>query len=748
MIGSNEKGHGPEQGASGQSNANVPAVYQAPKKDSIPRELQQCERWLLWGNGSKRPLTTDGTPASKTNPAHWTDFARALAAAQQQELGIGLVLSPEDDLVCVDLDNAVDEHGQMRDWAHKIIGRFPDAYIEYSPSGRGLHIFCRADDASNWTHVITRELGEKKQAVEILAADQFVTLTGNSYHVDANDVAECNDAFNWLAAKYPKAATASKQECAPPACETPIAERLAQAMKIVAEAQPAIEGQGGHKSTFLVAQLVVRGCMLDDENSMLAMQVYNRTKCHPPWAEWELRHKVRQASGEGNLIRWGSELHGYDFSELLSPSSRPEVPNSSRMVAFATMTSAELDELDIEVEYRIDDCLVKGQPCVLAGPKKSLKTSFLEDLAISLATGEPFLNKLEVRRPCRVLLMSAESGLATLKETARRVAKSKSQTLAGCDNLFWSDRAPKLNIREHLEALRDELERLEVDVLVIDPAYLCMPSADAGTLMAQGELLRKVNEVCRSADVTLLLCHHTKKNGKTDQWGPPDLEDIAWAGFQEWARQWILVNRRERYQEGSGVHKLWLSTGGSAGHTALWGVDVVEVDHASDEVILGPPKRIWEVELHDGDETLSKQRTATQAKAERNNRQKEEKTKADVLMALKKNPDGLSMHALKQRAAHGEGPVYRALEVLQEDGRVEQFQKETKGQERNYYRLLPEANGPASPAATQPSVTTCPQSMSERDSEVASRITGTVEPLPMDTQTLLATDEGFQTFLG
>jgi hypothetical protein len=55
------------------------------------------------------------------------------------------------------------------------------------------------------------------------------------------------------------------------------------------------------------------------------------------------------------------------------------------------LTCKELDTGEFDLEYLIDRVLVSGQPCIIGGAKKSLKTSILIDLAISLATGHKFL---------------------------------------------------------------------------------------------------------------------------------------------------------------------------------------------------------------------------------------------------------------------------------------------------------------------------------------------------------------------
>jgi len=74
----------------------------------------------------------------------------------------------------------------------------------------------------------------------------------------------------------------------------------ARAAAYLARCEPAVSGSGGHRTTFVVAQRLVRGFALDEETAYRLLTEWNQ-RCSPPWSERELRRKVRQAAERGNL---------------------------------------------------------------------------------------------------------------------------------------------------------------------------------------------------------------------------------------------------------------------------------------------------------------------------------------------------------------------------------------------------------------------------------------------------------------
>jgi hypothetical protein len=320
------------------------------------------------------------------------------------------------------------------------------------------------------------------------------------------------------------------------------------------------------------------------------------------------------------------------------------------LTGYPTMTCHDLDTGDFALEYLIDRILVAKQPALVAGTKKVLKTSMLVDLAISLATGGRFLGYFRVKRSCRVLMMSGESGLGTIQETARRIARAAGKELRSIEGLLWSTALPRFGDPQHLNAVDKLLRKEAIEVLLVDPAYLAMPSIDPGNLFAQGALLRDFSNVCQENGTTLVLAHHTKKT-QTKSFEAPELESVAWAGFQEWARQWLLLGRREKYEPGSGIHRLWLSTGGSAGHSGMWAVNVDEGPYDPET------PRQWDVEVCSPDEAREERRT------EKKN-ESLEKVQQRVLEAAYRCPDGATLTMLRESVGASSGRAREAVDGL------------------------------------------------------------------------------------
>ncbi len=69
---------------------------------------------------------------------------------------------------------------------------------------------------------------------------------------------------------------------------------------------------------------------------------------------------------------------------------KPNGGSEKAAIRYQRISSAELDTSNYELTYLVEDILVDQQPCLIAGPHKSLKTNLLIDLSISLAIADDF----------------------------------------------------------------------------------------------------------------------------------------------------------------------------------------------------------------------------------------------------------------------------------------------------------------------------------------------------------------------
>jgi hypothetical protein len=350
----------------------------------------------------------------------------------------------------------------------------------------------------------------------------------------------------------------------------------------------------------------------------------------------------------------------------------PDAPEGPRQEAgwrCQPVTSAVFATGDYRQEWLVKRLMVKGQPMIVAGPQKTLKTSILVDLVISLASGRPFLSHFDVYKPQRVLFLSGESGAGTLQETALRVAAAKGVDLAGLP-IFWQFDLPQLALLGDLVELEDGLRRHQADAFVLDPVYLSLLSGggdiDARSVFEMGNHLRNVAAVCQRAGATPILAHHA--NRRVEVGGPMELGHLAYAGFPEFARQWLLLNRVRPY-DGDGEHALWLSAGGSAGQGGLWQLNV-------SEGVLGDnfTGRRWKVAMEsptDARQSAAEAREEAEAEKRRKEHAKQETRVLVAIDAICLTDPAASKNQLSNRTGYSSTKVGTVLGRLMEAGLVE-----------------------------------------------------------------------------
>ena len=309
---------------------------------------------------------------------------------------------------------------------------------------------------------------------------------------------------------------------------------------------------------------------------------------------------------------------------------------------FSVLTAAELDAAEFDLEFIVKSVLVARHNCGIIGGSKTLKTSLAVDLGISLATAGYFLGYFEVTRKCRTCLMSGESGLPVLQDTARRIAAEANWLLREIDGLLFSDMLPRLEDLTHIVALERLIQQQRIEVLIIDPMYLAIDvNGKESSMFAMGRVLRNVGQICQEQGVTLVMCHHAKQSATRDP-KKPDFRDAAFAGFEQFFSQWVCVSRRSEYQAGSGKHELWMRCEGRMGHSGQWALDVDE------GVYDGPGTRIWKTQLTS--ENNAEHAAAAKQEAEQHERE-QRKLDADCQNLLKAYQRFSSGETMKQIAA-------------------------------------------------------------------------------------------------
>jgi hypothetical protein len=222
--------------------------------------------------------------------------------------------------------------------------------------------------------------------------------------------------------------------------------------------------------------------------------------------------------------------------------------------------------------------------------------------------------------------------------------------------------------------------------LLIDPSYLafCEVADKVANRYAMGKLLLGITKVVNDTGCSVQIVNHNNKNRPHQAlYDAPDLGDVSYAGFAEWARFWTLLGARQEWSEADGRHWLWLRTGGSAGFAALHHLNVLE----------GKPddkgNRIWQVEVLPATEGNKRAEEGREAARDAKAKEKQERAIEKVVQAMTKYRNGETKTVIKETSGlrHAEFSAALAELLLRGDAELCEVIKGNHKTPKDGYRL-------------------------------------------------------------
>ena len=145
--------------------------------EGIPHALKARPQWVVWKREERdgKPTKVPYSPvsferASTTDLMTWGSFEDAFAAWRIDNFdGVAFCFCSADPFVGIDIDACRNpETGEIEEWAQHLIEKFEGAYIEVSPSGKGVHIIACGRLQS----------GKRSGPIEMYNQRRFFTVTG------------------------------------------------------------------------------------------------------------------------------------------------------------------------------------------------------------------------------------------------------------------------------------------------------------------------------------------------------------------------------------------------------------------------------------------------------------------------------------------------------------------------------------------------------------------------------------------
>lgn len=375
----------------------------------FPNELLNLPNWVSTRN--KVPINPKtGENASSQDPATWGSYDEARSRTDTD--GVGFV--PRSPYLGLDLDHCVID-GQINDYAKEVV-RLCNSYTEFSPSGTGIHILLKG------------ELPESRRTdkIELYQNGNYLTFTGNVVY-PFKPIREVTKEF--------------------------LASLIPTREKFIAS---------GNESWVLPAldSIDVNG-PYEKQRTPVFLRVIGSLK----------RRGLTKEETLAFMLPW-VEKHEYGIDRI-----KEKIDDQYQRYPVEVKAETEEDSGSIiefmkeikPVKWIIPGVIAEGSINIIAGLGESRKTWIVNDLAISAATGRPWLDKFPIS-PHTCLMLNQERPKSETQRRFSQLLKAHNVNFNDLEGLLniRSNTTYRINLQHSFDAFRRYLAKYQPSLICVD----------------------------------------------------------------------------------------------------------------------------------------------------------------------------------------------------------------------------------------------------------------------------------------
>lgn len=505
----------------------------------VPLEMRQSSQWVGWKltrkKGKPKPTKVPRQPrnpklnADTTKPEHWGTLEAAMVGKIRANLdGVGYVFTGTPH-AGVDLDNAFDAAGALHPWAAEIVRRFEDcSYVEWSPSGNGLHLITTGSLLPDAWHKIRPVAKTDPGEIEMYDTGRFFTVTGRPYSdFSGLEIGDGQAVLDWLQVKYAKVKAEAKSKTQKEA-RTDTESMGFEDQVLINQARQAMNG-----AKF---DALMRGDLSDhgDDHSaadmalcsVLAFWTRNPAQIDRIFRlsglmrdKWDSR---RGADTYGaltiqkalDLLALGESGWNRDTGQTAGKNEAKEA--HARECLAGIFNGADLLEMDLpEVRWAVLNLLPQGLAILAGGPKLG-KSWLIYLICLAMGSGCRVLGHFQTPQ-AKSLYLALEDGKRRLQDRLKALCKNEPALKAGLANVDFQINWPRFDDEGGLEKLESYVETNVPEglkLVVIDTLAKVGPKAKSKGLNAYENdsiIMTRIKSMADKHGICILIVTHLSK---------------------------------------------------------------------------------------------------------------------------------------------------------------------------------------------------------------------------------------------